>query len=197
MKPAATWLHLQLSADHLETTELARPHHTVGTIPGRMRSTMRPVFCLIYPRTPQTRRQSTETPTSTFAIPSPGTSITRSQRLVDPKRLSHGWELNSGFSFHGGTPYTVVASTNVSGNGDNADRAVQVIANPNAGVSHAIVGGSVQWFNPTHLSIPQPEPTPRHAVDRTITPAMNRSISRSSRQHRSSKAHTLSALSSR
>ena len=68
--------------------------------------------------------------------------------LGGPKRISHGWELSSGFSFHGGTPYTVVASTNVSGNGDNADRAVQVIANPTAGISHAIVGGSVQWFNP-------------------------------------------------
>jgi outer membrane receptor protein involved in Fe transport len=64
-----------------------------------------------------------------------------------PKRLTHGWEVNSGFSFHGGTPYTVVASTNVSGNGDNADRAIQV-ANPLAGVSHKIVNGSVQWFNP-------------------------------------------------
>jgi hypothetical protein len=65
-----------------------------------------------------------------------------------PERLTHGWELTSGFSFHGGTPYTVTASENVSGNGDNADRAVQVLANPNR-VSHAIVGGSVQWFDPT------------------------------------------------
>jgi len=73
-----------------------------------------------------------------------------------PKRLSHGWELNSGFSFHGGTPYTVIASTNVSGNGDNADRAVQVMANPTAGVSHAIVDGSVQWFNPNAFVDPAP-----------------------------------------
>jgi Carboxypeptidase regulatory-like domain/TonB dependent receptor len=64
-----------------------------------------------------------------------------------PERLTHGWELTSGFSFHGGTPYTVTASNNVSGNGDNADRAVQVLANPN-NVSHSIVGGSVQWFDP-------------------------------------------------
>ena len=66
-----------------------------------------------------------------------------------PKRLTHGWEVNSGFTFHGGTPYTVIASQNVSGNGDNADRAIQVIANPLAGVSHSIVNGSVQWFNPS------------------------------------------------
>lgn len=65
-----------------------------------------------------------------------------------PKRLTHGWEVNSGFSFHGGTPYTVDASSNVSGNGDNADRAVQVMQNPEAGLSHKIVAGAVQWFNP-------------------------------------------------
>jgi Carboxypeptidase regulatory-like domain/TonB dependent receptor len=63
-----------------------------------------------------------------------------------PERLTHGWQLTSGFSFHGGTPYTVVATKNVSGNGDSADRAVQVLANPNS-VSHAIINGSVQWFS--------------------------------------------------
>jgi hypothetical protein len=74
-----------------------------------------------------------------------------------PERLTHGWELNSGFSFHGGTPYTVVASSNVSGNGDNADRAVQVMSNPNSnGVSHAIVDGLVQWFNPNAFVDPAP-----------------------------------------
>jgi len=65
-----------------------------------------------------------------------------------PERLTKGWEVNSGFSFHGGTPYTVTSSSNPSGNGEGADRAVQVVANPTAGVSHAIVSGSVQWFNP-------------------------------------------------
>jgi hypothetical protein len=73
-----------------------------------------------------------------------------------PERLTHGWELNSGFSFHGGTPYTVVASSNVSGNGDNADRAVQVVRNPSAGVSHAIIEGSVQWFDPNAFIDPPP-----------------------------------------
>jgi hypothetical protein len=65
-----------------------------------------------------------------------------------PERLVKGWEVNSGFSFHGGTPYTVVSSSNPSGNGEGADRAVQVMRNPSEGVSHAIVGGAVQWFNP-------------------------------------------------
>jgi len=69
--------------------------------------------------------------------------------FAGPKRLTQGWEVNSGFSFHGGTPYTVVSSSNPSGNGESADRAVQVIKNPEAGVSHAITGGVVQWFSPT------------------------------------------------
>jgi hypothetical protein len=66
-----------------------------------------------------------------------------------PTRLMKGWEVNSGFSFHGGTPYTVVSATDPSGNGEGADRAEQVVANPEAGVSHSISGGVVQWFSPT------------------------------------------------
>jgi Carboxypeptidase regulatory-like domain/TonB dependent receptor len=66
-----------------------------------------------------------------------------------PTRLTKGWEINSGFSFHGGTPYTVVSSSNPSGNGEGADRAVQVVSDPTAGVSHAIVDGVVQWFSPS------------------------------------------------
>jgi hypothetical protein len=65
-----------------------------------------------------------------------------------PKRLTKGWEMSSGFQFHGGTPYTVDASNNVSGTGDNADRAIQTVSNPNA-ISHSIVAGAVQWFSPT------------------------------------------------
>ena len=65
-----------------------------------------------------------------------------------PRRLTHGWEIASGFSVHGGTPYTVTSATQPSGNGENADRALQVIAHPND-VSHSIVGGAVQWFNPS------------------------------------------------
>jgi hypothetical protein len=68
-----------------------------------------------------------------------------------PQRLTNGWEINSGFSFHGGTPFTVVSANNPSGNGEGADRAVQVVANPKAGVSHgigAVNPGVVQWFSP-------------------------------------------------
>ena len=66
-----------------------------------------------------------------------------------PARLTKGWEINSGFSFHGGTPYTVTSSSNPSGNGESADRAQQTVGNPSSGVSHAIVNGAVQWFSST------------------------------------------------
>jgi hypothetical protein len=66
-----------------------------------------------------------------------------------PSRLTKGWELNSGFSFHGGTPYTVLSATNPSGNGEGADRAVQVVKNPEAGLTHNVDNGAVQWFSPT------------------------------------------------
>jgi hypothetical protein len=70
-------------------------------------------------------------------------------KFSGPSRLTTGWEFNSGFSFHGGTPFTVTSSSNPSGNGESADRAVQVVSDPKAGVSHAITGGVVQWFSST------------------------------------------------
>src|ERR1039457_6913547 len=75
-----------------------------------------------------------------------------------PDRIVKGWEFNSGFSFHGGTPYTVTSASNPSANGENADRAVQVMRDPYQGVSHAIVGGSVQWFNPNAFVDAPPGP---------------------------------------
>ena len=75
-------------------------------------------------------------------------------KFAGPERFSKGWEFNSGFSFHGGMPYTVLASSNVSGSGDNADRAVQVLAHPN-NVNHSIQsGGVVQWYNPAGFQDP-------------------------------------------
>src|SRR5271170_1859043 len=69
-----------------------------------------------------------------------------------PKKLMTGWELNSAFSFHGGFPYTVASSSNPSGNGESADRAVQTVLRPSAGIPHgigAVNPGVVQWFSPT------------------------------------------------
>ncbi|WP_348265240.1 TonB-dependent receptor [Telmatobacter sp. DSM 110680] len=68
-------------------------------------------------------------------------------KFAGPERLTKGWEINSGFSFHGGTPYTVTSSSNPSNNGESADRAVQVVTNPNH-YDHSIVNGTVQWFAP-------------------------------------------------
>jgi hypothetical protein len=71
-------------------------------------------------------------------------------------RFSKGWELNSGFAFHGGTPYTVISATNPSGNGEDADRAMQVMADPNK-VPHgigAVCPGVVQWFSSDAASMP-------------------------------------------
>jgi len=72
-----------------------------------------------------------------------------------PKWLSHGWQLNGGLTFHNGQPFTVVASTNQSGNGENADRADEVPGvSPFAGVSHSISNGVVQWFNTAAFTDP-------------------------------------------
>ncbi len=65
------------------------------------------------------------------------------------KRLTNGWELTSGIAIHGGTPYTVTSANNPSGNGEGADRAVQVVKNPSAGISNALTNGVVTWFGPT------------------------------------------------
>lgn len=65
-----------------------------------------------------------------------------------PSKLTHGWELNSLISFHTGNPYTPVSTSNTSGNGEFADRADATAINPYGGVSHKIVNGLVQWFNP-------------------------------------------------
>jgi len=43
-----------------------------------------------------------------------------------PKELTHGWQLNSLLSFHGGQPFTVHASGDISGTNEGNDRAVQI-----------------------------------------------------------------------
>ena len=78
-----------------------------------------------------------------------------------PQRLTNGWELNGLISLHGGQPFTVVANSNVSGNGDFADRVNVTGISPYTGFSRALTGGpgtgnsgSVQWFNPAAFSQP-------------------------------------------
>ena len=62
--------------------------------------------------------------------------------------LTHGWEISGIVNLHDGQPFTVIADTNASGNGEFADRADLVPGvNPFAGVSHKVANGSVVWFN--------------------------------------------------
>ena len=70
------------------------------------------------------------------------------------KRLGEGWAVSGLLTLHGGQPFSVLASTNTSGNGEYSDRADATGISPFGGVSHAIVGGVVQWFNPAAFADP-------------------------------------------
>ena len=71
-----------------------------------------------------------------------------------PQWLSHGWQLNTVMSFRTGFPFTVHATTDTSGTGENTDRGDQ-IGNAYAGVSHSLVSHSyVQWVNPASFQDP-------------------------------------------
>jgi hypothetical protein len=64
-----------------------------------------------------------------------------------PAWLSHGWQLNTNISVRSGFPFTVRASSDTSGTGENTTRANQV-ADPYAGVDQTVTAGqSVQWIN--------------------------------------------------
>ena len=64
-----------------------------------------------------------------------------------PAWLSHGWQLNANVSIRTGFPFTVRASSDTSGTGENTTRANQV-GDPFANVSHDVVTGEpVQWIN--------------------------------------------------
>ena len=92
-----------------------------------------------------------------------------------PERLTKGWEVNSGFSFHGGTPFTVTSSSNPSGNGEGADRAVQVIGEPQ-GRSLALNrrGDRFSGSTPTRSWMRRRTPTLPPAEARTTTPVTPR-----------------------
>jgi len=81
--------------------------------------------------------------------------------FAGPKRLTHGWQVNSAFAFKGGQPITIFNGNDTSGTNEFSQR-VDQISNPFAGVSHKIVtpvgGGSpyVQWFNPNAFAQPAP-----------------------------------------
>jgi Carboxypeptidase regulatory-like domain len=65
-----------------------------------------------------------------------------------PHWLTHDWEMTSKMQFRTGEPFTVFASYDTSGTGENTTRGDQV-GNPYAGVNRAQVQGQpVQWINP-------------------------------------------------
>ena len=69
------------------------------------------------------------------------------------KGLTNGWVVNSLMNFHGGQPFTVHASGDISGTGEGNDRAVQ-IGNPTAGYLGQKPGAN--WLNPAAFADPAP-----------------------------------------
>ena len=65
-----------------------------------------------------------------------------------PGWLTHGWEVSTKLQFHTGTPFTIHATSDTSGTGENTDRGNQV-GNPYQGVDRTQTQGNpVQWINP-------------------------------------------------
>jgi hypothetical protein len=73
-----------------------------------------------------------------------------------PKWLTHGWQLNSLMTFHGGQPL------------DEFRTGYDVIGNPFAGVSHAFSKSGVTWINPASFCLP--------AIDGGTTPCSGPNI---------------------
>ncbi len=69
-------------------------------------------------------------------------------------RLTKGWQVNSLFTFHGGSPLNLLAGTNRSGTGENRDR-VDVVGDPFSGFSSTIPGSlAIQYFNKAAFATP-------------------------------------------
>jgi Carboxypeptidase regulatory-like domain len=83
-------------------------------------------------------------------------TATLDYRLPDAARfrpLLNGWLLSSLVSIHAGQPFTVFASQDTSGTGEQEQRA-DIIGNPFAGVSHTFQATGVTWFNPAAFADP-------------------------------------------
>ncbi len=70
-----------------------------------------------------------------------------------PRELTHGWTVGSLLSFHGGQPFTVKATGDISGTNEGNDRAV-LVSNPYAGFGHEKPNAS--WLNPAAFANPTP-----------------------------------------
>jgi hypothetical protein len=65
-----------------------------------------------------------------------------------PNWLTHGWQASSKLQFHTGTPFTIHATSDTSGTGENTARGVQV-GDAYQGVDRSQTQGNpVQWINP-------------------------------------------------
>jgi hypothetical protein len=67
-----------------------------------------------------------------------------------PKILTHGWQLSSLLTFHGGQPFNFNAGTQRPG--------LNLVSDPFAGVSHSfsVAQGGLQWVNPNAFCTPGP-----------------------------------------
>jgi hypothetical protein len=68
-------------------------------------------------------------------------------------RLTKGWQLNSLFTFHGGSPLNILAGSNVSLTGENRDR-VDLVGDPFANVPVLTNTTAVQYFNKAAFAKP-------------------------------------------
>ena len=68
-------------------------------------------------------------------------------------RLTKGWQLNSLFTASTGSPFNILAGTNVSGTGENQDR-VNLVGDPFANVPVLTGTTAVQYFNPAAFAKP-------------------------------------------
>jgi hypothetical protein len=71
----------------------------------------------------------------TFTWDIPGSSY-------GPKILTHGWQVNSLLTFHGGQPT------------DEVRLGLDLVGNPYSGVSHSFSKSGVQWVNPAAFAVP-------------------------------------------
>jgi hypothetical protein len=69
-------------------------------------------------------------------------------------RLTRGWQLNSLFTVHGGTPLNLLAGTNRSGTGENRDR-VDVVGDPFSGFSPIVPNSlAIQYLSKAAFANP-------------------------------------------
>jgi hypothetical protein len=69
------------------------------------------------------------------------------------KNLTSGWQVNGLLSFHGGQPFTVHASGDISGTNEGNDRAVQIAP---ARTGYQGQKPNVNWYDPSAFTDPTP-----------------------------------------